>query len=581
MTKTRLWLTAMLAAATAAQAQQSQVPPSSGFQIHRAQPTPAGESSFMVDSPRFEAGTWSAGISLDYGYRPLVLGVEDKAGQFKELRVLIQHQLLGNLELAGSFCDCMTFSASVPLTLLERGPSSTGTLPSSGEMSLRAATSRVRATTAAEDPLTGIVPVSGLSASDPRLGFMVRLYGRPGESPFSASLGGSLWVPLRKFFENTASHTSDRDARVMSKLVLAGTRQPLRWSFMGAFLFRPEAHLGNLPSPEGSSAGSEVQLGAGLQYVNPARGFAIGPEARYATLVTPRDYAFKPFFSSLEVLLGLHLKVGQRLQLGVAGGAGLQRQPGTPDFRLSVRMSYDAVRKSPSVHPSAGTNLQLEPPREVPRVSLPPPPEPPRVNPGPSLEELRASLDRDGDGILDGKDLCPDTPLGDIPDLRRLGCPATDADHDSVFDPEDACPSQAGIPSAEARLNGCPFDQVEEREDRLVPQQPIVFAAGTDVLLAENLPVLQALARAIQERPWIQQLRIEGHTDNSGNADFNNLLSLRRAESVKRWLVEHGIDAGQLQTAGFGPSRPIADNATSIGRAANRRVDFIIAVRSP
>ena len=93
--------------------------------------------------------------------------------------------------------------------------------------------------------------------------------------------------------------------------------------------------------------------------------------------------------------------------------------------------------------------------------------------------------------------------------------------------------------------------------------------------------MLQALAQAIRDRPWIQHLRIEGHTDNSGNPDFNRLLSLRRAESVKRWMVEHGISAALLQTAGYGPTRPVAENTTEIGRAANRRVEFIITARSP
>ncbi|AKJ01235.1 outer membrane protein OmpA-like peptidoglycan-associated protein [Archangium gephyra] len=562
MTKVIPCLIACLGFATAA----------SGFDIHRAQPTPVGESSFMVDSPRFEAGTWSAGLSLDYAYRPLVLGVEEEDGRFQLLQVLIKHQLLGNLELSGSFCDCMTFSASVPLTLLERG-SSREASPSMRGLSARA--------TAAEEPLAGIVPVRGLGVSDPRFGLMVRLYGRPGESPFSASLGASVWVPVRKFFENTASHTSDLEARMLSTLVLAGTHQPLRWTFTGAFLLRPEARLGNLPSPEGSSAGSEVQFGASLQYVHPARGFSLGPEARYATLVTPRAYAFKPFFSSLEVLLGLHLRVGQRLRLGVAGGVGLQRQPGTPDFRLFVRMSYDALRKSASVPKPADSPTRPAFPRQELRILLAPPREEPPTVPPLSPEALRASLDHDDDGILDGKDVCPDTALGDTPDPRRLGCPAEDADHDSVFAPEDACPDRPGDPSLEARLNGCPVALVEEREDRLVPQQPIVFAANTDVLLVENLPVLQALAQAIQARPWIQQLRIEGHTDNSGSPDFNRVLSLRRAESVKRWLVEHGIGAALLRTSGHGPSRPITENTTEAGRAANRRVDFIIAERTP
>ncbi|WP_224365053.1 OmpA family protein [Hyalangium versicolor] len=570
MTRYLLSLLAVWAFSLTAMAQQRPSLPRSGFEIHRTQPTPVGESSFLVDSPRFEAGTWSAGISLDYAYRPLVLGVEDEDGEFQQLRVLIQHQLLGDLEVSGSFCGCMTLSASVPLTLLERGSSSS----SSSASSLRALSLRAAAQ---EEPLVGVVPVSGLGVSDPRIGFMVRLYGQPGRSAFSASLGGTLWVPLRKFFDGTAAHTSDLEARMLSKLVLSGARSSLRWSVTGGFLLRPEAHLGELPVPEGSTAGSEAQLGASLQYVHPAGRFALGPEAFYATLITPRAYAFKPFYSSLDALLGLHVRLGERLRIGVGAGAGLQRQPGTPTFRLLVRMSYDALRASERVPPPAAPPLR----RERPQVRAPGPAELPRITLVPSLETVRAILDQDGDGVLDEKDVCPDTPMGDTPDPRRLGCPVSDPDHDGIFDPEDSCPDAAGVPSLEPKMNGCPLDLVELKEDRLLTRQPIVFAAGTDVLLAENLPVLQALVRAIQERPWIQQLRIEGHTDNSGNVDFNNLLSLRRAESVKRWLVEHGIDAGRLQTAGYGPSRPIADNTTSIGRATNRRVDFIIAVRSP
>jgi outer membrane protein OmpA-like peptidoglycan-associated protein len=101
------------------------------------------------------------------------------------------------------------------------------------------------------------------------------------------------------------------------------------------------------------------------------------------------------------------------------------------------------------------------------------------------------------------------------------------------------------------------------------------------VLLPESRPVLEALAKAIQARSWIQKLRIEGHTDNSGSRDFNQSLSLRRAESVRRWLVEYGIGSALLEVAGFGPTRPIADNATEAGRAANRRVDFVIVSGSP
>jgi outer membrane protein OmpA-like peptidoglycan-associated protein len=72
------------------------------------------------------------------------------------------------------------------------------------------------------------------------------------------------------------------------------------------------------------------------------------------------------------------------------------------------------------------------------------------------------------------------------------------------------------------------------------------------------------------------QVRIEGHTDNVGSASFNQILSGKRAMSVKRYLIERGIEPERLLIAGFGSSKPIADNATMQGRALNRRVEFII-----
>ena len=71
-----------------------------------------------------------------------------------------------------------------------------------------------------------------------------------------------------------------------------------------------------------------------------------------------------------------------------------------------------------------------------------------------------------------------------------------------------------------------------------------------------------------------QQISISGHTDSRGKPDHNLDLSRRRAESVKRWLVEHGIDGSRLETEGFGPDAPIDTNDTKAGRAKNRRIEF-------
>jgi OmpA-OmpF porin, OOP family len=82
--------------------------------------------------------------------------------------------------------------------------------------------------------------------------------------------------------------------------------------------------------------------------------------------------------------------------------------------------------------------------------------------------------------------------------------------------------------------------------------------------------------KVLTDHPDIKALRVEGHTDNQGAADFNKKLSEQRAASVVRWLVQHGVDASRLSSQGFGFERPIDSNDTPDGRKNNRRVEFHI-----
>ena len=103
----------------------------------------------------------------------------------------------------------------------------------------------------------------------------------------------------------------------------------------------------------------------------------------------------------------------------------------------------------------------------------------------------------------------------------------------------------------------------------------IHFATDSAEILPDSAPVLGEIADLLEANPqW--QLTIEGHTDNVGGADHNLDLSRRRADAVKRWLVDRrGIDELRLTTAGRGLTKPIADNGTEDGRAQNRRVELV------
>jgi outer membrane protein OmpA-like peptidoglycan-associated protein len=177
--------------------------------------------------------------------------------------------------------------------------------------------------------------------------------------------------------------------------------------------------------------------------------------------------------------------------------------------------------------------------------------------------------DRDGDGVPDQEDLCP-LVAGPV---ENHGCPWADRDHDGVADKDDKCPDEPGPKDNQ----GCPRKQtlVIVRRDRIELRQQIHFAQNKSRILKDSYAVLGQVARALTDAPSVR-VRIEGHTDNVGTLDTNLKLSQSRADSVKAFLAGNGVERDRLDAEGFGPTRPLASNATKPGRAANRRVDFRI-----
>ena len=102
----------------------------------------------------------------------------------------------------------------------------------------------------------------------------------------------------------------------------------------------------------------------------------------------------------------------------------------------------------------------------------------------------------------------------------------------------------------------------------------INFDTGKAAILPDSEPVLAEVQKLLEQNDSLK-IRIEGHTDNTGNAAANQALSDRRANAVMGWLVAHGIDSSRLSAKGFGDAKPIADNSTEEGRAKNRRVELV------
>lgn len=119
--------------------------------------------------------------------------------------------------------------------------------------------------------------------------------------------------------------------------------------------------------------------------------------------------------------------------------------------------------------------------------------------------------------------------------------------------------------------------EVQREGDTIRLQAPenITFDTGRADVKPPFRPVLDQLAYSISQYPNTV-IRIEGHTDSTGSASFNQTLSENRASSVASYLMQRGVDGNRVESVGYGFTRPIADNSTAAGRAENRRVEVLI-----
>lgn len=178
------------------------------------------------------------------------------------------------------------------------------------------------------------------------------------------------------------------------------------------------------------------------------------------------------------------------------------------------------------------------------------------------------AADRDGDGVKDEDDECPLRP-GDM----ENGCPDPDKDEDGIPLPADKCPEQKETVNGYQDGDGCPDEVPEAIKSFTGKIEGIRFASGSAELTADSLPVLDRAIAVLTKYPELR-LRVGGHTDNTGVPVYNVHISQMRAEAVVTYMTENGVAKTRLEAKGYGPDQPIADNATSEGRAANRRIEF-------
>ena len=187
--------------------------------------------------------------------------------------------------------------------------------------------------------------------------------------------------------------------------------------------------------------------------------------------------------------------------------------------------------------------------------------------PGPTENKGCPWPDTDGDGLLDKDDECPTNPGP----KENKGCPYKDSDGDGLLDKEDDCPNTPGPKSNK----GCPVIEKEIIEVLKTAFDNLEFETAKDEIKDPSKPSLDELAEVLKKKPtW--KLKISGHTDNVGDDNGNLVLSKKRAEALRNYLVLSGIEESRLVVEYFGETKPIATNDTPEGRQKNRRVEMKI-----
>ncbi len=191
------------------------------------------------------------------------------------------------------------------------------------------------------------------------------------------------------------------------------------------------------------------------------------------------------------------------------------------------------------------------------------------------------SHDKDNDGIPDDEDKCPDVAenRNGIEDLD--GCPDQDGDDDvdGIPNSEDDCPDEKetinGVQDEDGCADGGPARVIRE-DGEIVILEAVHFETGSAQIKPESHSILNQVALVMKANPDIERIRVEGHTDETGDAEVNMKLSKDRAESVRRHLISRGVKEDRVRAEGYGEEKPLETGTDKASLAKNRRVEFKI-----
>lgn len=500
----------------------------------------AGAHNYLVTNhpavlPHLKPSTW---LLSSYARNPLVC--RDASGN--AAYAIVEHQVSAELAAALGLFDRLEIAAVLPGTYLQGPP-----LPQNPRALCGAGTF-------APEGLREV------SFADPRL--MAKVLLTPWNEGFVASFRLSSDMPLAQLNPNVRGVAGELFPNLTPALTLGFSHPWLRFAIDAGYLLRSPTRIGDL------QVGHEVQYGAAAELNLIPRTLALTLDvfgkAAPAALFGSRDQFPLEGASALKVFLG-------NLVVVAGAGSGVVADYGSPELRFFAGIGY---------HPQAPRDRDgdgiLDPDDACPDF--------PEDRDGYRDEDGCPDPDNDQDRIPDDLDRCPDEPEDRDRWQDRDGCPDPDNDGDRILDEADECPNDPEVYNGFEDEDGCPDSRDDDankvvvvvRREKIEIREKVFFAYDSDRILPQSYGLLDNVAQVINAHPEIVKIRIEGHSDADGRANYNRELSDRRAKSVLRYLVAAGVDAGRLDAVGYGEAQPIASNRDEEGKAKNRRVEFVI-----
>ena len=566
ITRTRGSLSLLAIAAAIAVAPKASAQEQAGYASNHIDLSERGSRWFVLDSVDIQGnGRLALGVVNDFSYRSVVR-YDDEGNAANSI---VRNQYVLNLGGSVVVADRVRIGVGVPLQLFADGHTTV---------------------------INGTVhrPSEDIAVGDVRLSVDGRLLGAPGDVA-SLAVGAALFAPSG----TPSAYTGDGKPRVEPRVAFAGRATSFAYAAKLGVMFRARDEAWGDGRIGHSLTGG---LAAGMLLADGK--LLVGPELFGSTGLSGGERV-----TPLEALLGAHLDVSKELRFGLSAGAGLTRDYGAPVARGLLSFEWVPGDAKPEPPPPVvdrdGDGItdcedacsfvkgvaSADPAKNGCPLDTDSDGVPDTIDACPTVPGIASAdgaangcpQDSDRDGVADAEDACPRDPGKRTADPKTSGCPEVkapppppnpDRDGDGVPNDVDACPDEPGKSDPVPRKNGCPKAFLQGGTIKITEQVKFKTASAEIVAGKESSDILDAVVAVLKAHPEIKALRVEGHTDDRGDAAMNKTLSQARAESVAKWLETHGIEKSRLAAAGFGAEKPIESNATEQGRTNNRRVEF-------